>query len=290
MKIKSWPKLIFSIVLAQSAGLIGTFFTFEAIPTWYTLLNKPTFAPPNYVFGPVWTILYTLIGISLYLIWTARKTSLKLFFFHLFLNAIWSPIFFGVKNLGLAFAVILIMDITLVIIIKNFYKINKLASYLLIPYLMWILFASLLNYSIWQMNKNNYDVYAQDFSFERARQDYIFVEDNYKKDLSDFNLKKASYQKNETLSLKEELRNSTYKLVLSRNSFVKSYLTMLRMRVVESKGIENGQKESLFAKLDAEVSWYDGRKIYGINFVGHLGRYDHTDPVNRPGHIIKIEK
>lgn len=258
MKIKSWSKLIFSIILAQSAGGIGTFFTFDAIPTWYAFLNKPVFSPPNWLFGPVWTVLYTLIGISLYLIWTNKKGSLKLFLFHLFLNAIWSPIFFGAKNLGLAFLVILVMDITLIIIIKNFYKVNKIAGLILIPYLLWISFASVLNFTIWQLNPDN--VKAQEFTFQKSREDYIFSEDNYRSDLNDFNLKKASYNKNPTLSLKEEFRLSTYEFIGIRNLLVKNYLTMLRTKTVESKGIESSLKESIYSKLDPEVVWYEGRK------------------------------
>ncbi len=258
MKIKSWPKLIFSIILAQSAGGIGTFFTFDAIPTWYAFLNKPVFSPPNWLFGPVWTILYTLIGISLYLIWTSKKGSLKLFLFHLFLNAIWSPIFFGAKNLGLAFLVILVMDITLIIIIKNFYKVNKTAGLVLIPYLLWISFASILNFAIWQLNPDN--VKAQEFTFQKSREDYVFSEDNYRSDLNDFNLKKASYNKNQTLSLKEEFRLSTYRFVGTRNLLVKNYLTMLRTKTFESKGIESLLKESIYSKLDSEVVWYESRK------------------------------
>ncbi|MFA6074150.1 MAG: TspO/MBR family protein [Candidatus Woesearchaeota archaeon] len=259
MTIKSWPKLLISIVVAQSAGLIGSFSTISAIPNWYASLNRPVFSPPNWVFGPVWTILYTLIGIALYKIWIKnKKGSLNLFFFHLFLNAIWSPIFFGLHNLILAFLVIILMDISLIIIIKKFYKIDKIAAYLLIFYLLWISFASVLNFSFWQLNKENLvkNIFAQDFTFNKAREDYVFTEDNYKKDLNDFNLKKASYQKNPTLSLKEELRTSLYKFIGSRNDLVKNYLTMLRM-----KGLE-----SVNAKIDPEVVWYQNKKnSYSVN-------------------------
>jgi tryptophan-rich sensory protein len=259
MTIKSWPKLLISIVVAQSAGLIGSFSTISAIPNWYASLNRPVFSPPNWVFGPVWTILYTLIGIALYKIWIKnKKGSLNLFFFHLFLNAIWSPIFFGLHNLILAFLVIILMDISLIIIIKKFYKIDKIAAYLLIFYLLWISFASVLNFSFWQLNKENLvkNVFAEDFTFNKAREDYVFTEDNYKKDLNDFNLKKASYQKNPTLSLKEELRTSLYKFIGSRNDLVKNYLTMLRM-----KGLE-----SVNTKIDPEVVWYQNRKnSYSVN-------------------------
>ena len=261
LKIKSWPKLIFSIILAQSAGGVGTLFTFSAIPTWYALLNKPSFSPPNWLFGPVWTILYTLIGISLYLIWTNKKGKLKLFFFHLFLNAIWSPIFFGAKNLGLAFIVILVMDMTLIVIIKNFYKVNKVAGLILIPYLMWISFASLLNFSIWRLNPNNSvnNIFAQELSSDTTRKDYIFSEDNYKNSLSLFNLKKGSYNKNPTLSIKEEARIALLDLLIKRVNFKKSYLTFIRSKVVESKGLNNDQKSTVYSKIDPEVLYYENR-------------------------------
>ena len=263
MKVKSWPKLLLSILLAQSAGFIGTFFTISAIPAWYAFLNKPTFSPPNWLFGPVWTILYTLIGISLYRIWIKnKKGSLNLFILHLILNAAWSPIFFGLKNLGLAFLVILMMDVSLVIIIKRFIKLDKLAGYLLIPYLLWISFATVLNFSIWKLNPQNTvkNIFAQDFTFTKAREDYVFTEDTYRKDLADFNLKKDSYNKNPTLSLKEELRISLYKFVGTRNSLFKNYLTMLRIKTLESKGIETGKKEEIFTKIDPEVTWFSERK------------------------------
>lgn len=261
MAIKSWPKLIFSIILAQSAGWIGVIFTISAIPTWYALLNKPSFSPPNWLFGPVWTILYTLIGISLYLIWSNKKGTLKLFFFHLFLNAIWSPIFFGAKNLGLAFIVILVMDVTLIIIIRNFYKINKIAGLILIPYLMWISFASLLNFSIWKLNPNNTvdNLFAQELTSETARKDYIFNEDNYKNSLSAFNLKKGSYDKNPTLSIKEEARIALLDLLIKGVGYKKTYLTFVRSKVTESLGLTNDEKGAVYSKLDPEVTYYENR-------------------------------
>lgn len=156
IKIKSWSKLVISILIAQSAGFIGTFFTIGAIPTWYAFLNKPTFSPPNWLFGPVWTILYTMIGISFYLIWINYKKNnswaIKFFIFHLLLNSMWSIIFFGLKNLSLALIEIVILWSSILYMIKNFYKINKLSSFLLIPYLLWVSFASILNLSIWMLN------------------------------------------------------------------------------------------------------------------------------------------
>lgn len=261
MKLKSFGKLLLAIIISQSAGLIGTFFTFSAIPNWYNFLDKPAFAPPNWVFGPVWTILYTLIGVSLYLIWiNKKKPSLKLFWFHLFLNAIWSPVFFGLKNLPLAFLIILTMVITLTLIIKNFYKTNKLAGIILVPYLLWISFASVLNYSIWRLNapiKNT--VYAQTDQFSKSRADYVFMSDNYQANLFDFNFKKGAYNQNPTLSHKEEFRQSTYKFLTTRNKLITTYLTLLRVRVDELVGLTTEQKSKIFERIDEEVLWYNAK-------------------------------
>lgn len=251
MKIKSPVKLIVSILIAQSAGLVGSVFTVSAIPSWYAFLNKPSFSPPNWLFAPVWTILYTLIGISLYRMWI-KKTNLKLFFFHIFLNAIWSPVFFGFKNLGLAFFVIIIMDITLLIIINNFRKIDKIAAYLLVPYFLWICFASILNYSVWRLNvkQKNIDVFAEELTTQKAFQDYLFVQDNYRDSLSTYDLKRDSYLKNPTLSTKEELRLKLFDLLSKRNDYKRAYLTVIRTRV----------NEAIFSKIDQEVVWYEKRK------------------------------
>ena len=158
MKIKKPALLIFSILLSQLAGIIGSLATTPAIPGWYAHLNKPFFNPPNWIFGPVWISLYTLMGISLYLIWIKngkkKKYSNIIAFFltHLVFNSLWSIIFFGMKNLGLAFLVILILWTMIFTLIKKFKKINKIAAYLLFPYLAWVSFATLLNFAIWQLN------------------------------------------------------------------------------------------------------------------------------------------
>ena len=261
--VKSWSKLALSILLGQSIGLFGTFFTISSIPVWYVSLNKPVFSPPNWVFGPVWTILYTLIGISFYKIWIKnKKGSLNLFFFHLFLNAIWSPIFFGLNNMWLGLIILLTMVVTLVVIVKNFYKIDKMAAYLLAPYLLWISFASLLNYSIWRLNPENgiNNVFAQEFDFNKSREDYVFSEDNYKSSFALFDLKKNAYQKNPTLSLKEEVRISFFDFLVKRNDYKKAYLTMLRVKTLESSGLTEDEKESVYSKIDPEVVHYENIK------------------------------
>lgn len=158
LKIKKPFLLAFSIIISQLAGIIGSVATSPLIPTWYAQLEKPFFNPPNWLFGPVWITLYTLMGISLYLIWSKgyKKKKIKpmvnLFLIHLVFNSLWSIVFFGFKNLGLAFAIIIYLWIMIACLIKNFWKVNKWASYLLVPYLAWVSFASLLNFAIWQLN------------------------------------------------------------------------------------------------------------------------------------------
>ena len=156
MKIQ-WLKLIISIIICQVPGIIGSQFTVKSIPTWYAALNKPAFNPPNWLFGPVWITLYILMGISLYLVWSKSNIAdinnlLIIFFIQLFLNALWSVIFFGFKSLGFAFVEIMILWLFILITIILFYSVSKTASVLLIPYLLWVLFASLLNYYIWKLN------------------------------------------------------------------------------------------------------------------------------------------
>jgi tryptophan-rich sensory protein len=151
MKVKSWGKLIGYIALCEGAGILGSIFTVNSIQNWYAFLNKPSFSPPNFLFGPVWTLLYLLMGISLYLV-RKNKFAVKLFLAHLFVNAIWSIIFFGMRNIGLALADILIMWFMIIAVMIRFYMVKKQASYLLLPYLMWVTFATVLNYAAWVLN------------------------------------------------------------------------------------------------------------------------------------------
>lgn len=156
---KSILKLVLSIAVCQGAGLIGTVFTVSSIETWYNLLNQPSFRPPNWLFGPVWIILYTLMGISLYLIWTAGakkkevRGALKLFAVHLALNASWSIVFFGMHNILLSLVNIIALWILIVMVMMKFYTIDKKASLILLPYVAWVSFATILNYSIFLLNR-----------------------------------------------------------------------------------------------------------------------------------------
>ncbi|MBU4082342.1 tryptophan-rich sensory protein [Patescibacteria group bacterium] len=154
----NYKRLIISLALPQLAGIVGSLFTTSAIPTWYATLQRPSFSPPNWIFGPAWITLYILMGISVYLIWqkveknkTARN-AMWLFWIHLFFNAIWSIIFFGLQNPGLAFVNIIIIWLLIIALMIKFWKINRWATYLLIPYLLWVSFASVLNYFIWYLN------------------------------------------------------------------------------------------------------------------------------------------
>ncbi|MBI2036014.1 tryptophan-rich sensory protein [Candidatus Microgenomates bacterium] len=145
------PKLILSVGVCLGAGVLGSIFTFSAIPTWYQTLNKPFFSPPNWIFGPVWTILYILMGISLYLVWQKRGVP-AVFWIQLILNALWSILFFGLKNPSLALVDIVALWVAIFLTIKAFSKISKPAGNLLIPYILWVTFASILNLAIVLLN------------------------------------------------------------------------------------------------------------------------------------------
>lgn len=157
--MKNYIKLITSIVAPLVIGAIGAVFTRPAIDSWYTNLNKPFFSPPNYIFGPVWTILYVLMGISFYLVWrhgfkTKRsREAIYLFIMQLILNGIWSPVFFGLKNIFLALFIIIFLFIYIYKTIFAFKKIDQTAFFLLLPYLIWVGFASILNFSVWMLNR-----------------------------------------------------------------------------------------------------------------------------------------
>ena len=135
-------------------GLLRTPFVAIAIPSWYATLNKPSFTPPNWIFGPVWTLLYFLMGVAFYLIWKQGwkknkvKTAGMYFLAQLGLNFIWSPIFFGLRSPLIALFVIIALWVLIVITIKKFYPLSQLAAYLLIPYLLWVSFAMILNAAI----------------------------------------------------------------------------------------------------------------------------------------------
>ncbi|MDD3679682.1 MAG: tryptophan-rich sensory protein [Candidatus Shapirobacteria bacterium] len=157
--MKNWKRLLISIFICQLAGIIGSFFTTGAINTWYIFLEKPSFAPPNWLFAPVWISLYTLMGVSFYLVWQSslgkkeHKAAINLFLVHLVFNSAWSIIFFGAQEIGLALLEILLLLVLLVAVIVKFYQIDKKAALLLLPYFVWVSFASFLNYQLWVLNR-----------------------------------------------------------------------------------------------------------------------------------------
>lgn len=156
--MKQLTKLFASIIGCELVGILGSIFTVSAIPNWYATLNKPFFSPPNWIFGPVWTVLYALMGMSFYLIWKLdwKKKKIKTagiyFFIQLGLNFIWTPIFFGLKSPLIALFVIMAMWVFILLTIIKFYTLNKFAAYLLIPYLAWVSFATILNAAIVLLN------------------------------------------------------------------------------------------------------------------------------------------
>ncbi len=151
-------KLVVSLLICQGAGFIGSLATRPAIAAWYQFLEKPAFSPPNWLFGPVWLTLYLLMGISLFLVWRKGldfnnvKISVIIFIVQLIINALWSVFFFGLRSPLLGFIVILILWLAILMTVLNFNKVSKPASILLIPYLIWVSFAAILNYSIMILN------------------------------------------------------------------------------------------------------------------------------------------
>lgn len=158
--MKNILKLIFSIAVCELAGVIGSVFTVPAIRSgWYAALAKPEIVPPNWIFGPVWTILYALMGVAAFLVWKngfakkGVKIALVIFDTQLVLNIFWSIIFFGLRNPGWAFVEIIFLWLAILAAIVLFAKVSRLATYLLIPYIIWVSFAGYLNYSILMLNQ-----------------------------------------------------------------------------------------------------------------------------------------
>ena len=151
-----YSKLLPAVVICQLAGIIGSIFTMEAIPTWYATLVKPSFVPPNWLFAPVWTALYLMMGVALYLVvlkkGKAVDLAVKIFGVQLSLNILWSFIFFGQRNPMLAFFEIILLWLAILLTIVKFDKVSRPAALLMVPYLLWVTFAAYLNYSIWLLN------------------------------------------------------------------------------------------------------------------------------------------
>jgi len=147
-------RLLASIVLCQSVGFAGAIFTIPAIKGWYQTINKPSFNPPSWIFSPVWTVLFLLMGISLYLVWKKgiNTKAIMLFVAQLALNFFWSVLFFGLESPGLAFIDLVLLWAAILATILVFSKVSKLAGLLLLPYLLWVTFAGVLNFAIYILN------------------------------------------------------------------------------------------------------------------------------------------
>ncbi len=181
MDYSKFIKLLFCIIICELAGLVGSYYTIPKINSWYKGLNKPFFNPPSWIFGPVWTVLFVLMGISLYIVWQNKwepknKINFKnnkkpnalsqkflsgswkklnivlIFVIQLGLNILWSAIFFGKQAPGAAFFELLMLWFAIIFMIVNFYRVSKMAAWLLIPYILWVSFAGFLNFLIWILN------------------------------------------------------------------------------------------------------------------------------------------
>jgi len=147
-----------SVGVCLLIGFLSGFATQSSVGDWYTTLNKPSFNPPNWIFGPVWTVLYIMMGVAAGIVWSKGfyhkwvKTALYHFGFQLLFNALWSVVFFGFQNPFWALLVILVLMMLILGTIRWFNVVSKTAAYLMIPYFLWVCFASLLNYRIWMLN------------------------------------------------------------------------------------------------------------------------------------------
>ena len=160
MKLGNLAKLIVSLAVPILVGLAGSLFTTaDSLGNWYANLNKPSFSPPNWIFGPVWTTLYIMMGISAYLVWRKGLDSkpvrivLVCFIVQLILNAIWTPLFFGLHSPLLGLIDIVLLLNAIIVTVFAFFKISRTAAILLVPYLAWVSFATVLNAALYLMNR-----------------------------------------------------------------------------------------------------------------------------------------
>lgn len=144
-----------SVVVCEAAGALGSVFTISAIPVWYAALQKPWFTPPNWLFAPVWLVLYFLMGVTLYLLWERRPRSgaaLVAFGVQLVLNIAWSAVFFGAHDLFYGFVVIAMLWVAILATMVLSFRLSRSAATLLAPYILWVTIASALNYYVWVLN------------------------------------------------------------------------------------------------------------------------------------------
>jgi tryptophan-rich sensory protein len=158
MKKRLFTRITISVLVCLLIGFLASIATQSSVTTWYTTINKPSFTPPNWIFAPVWTLLYVMMGVSAGIVWSRGlhhiwvKTALYHFVFQLLFNALWSIVFFSLQEILWGLLVIITLLILIGFTIKWFKVVNKIAAYLLIPYLLWVLFATALNFEIWRLN------------------------------------------------------------------------------------------------------------------------------------------
>ena len=156
-KFQFFPFLI-SLFITLAIGFTAFLFTRTEVASWYSTLNKPVFNPPSWLFAPVWTCIYILIAIAAYLVWERRNNSIDylttrtVYILQLVLNFSWSIVFFGLHEIVAALLVIILLWIMIVLNVRWFGKFSKTASWLLLPYFLWVSFAAILNYSIFSLN------------------------------------------------------------------------------------------------------------------------------------------
>jgi benzodiazapine receptor len=152
-------KLAISIAVSQAAGVIGSIFTARTVSTWYATLSKPAWTPPSWVFGPVWITLYLVMGIAAFLVWRKGlghegvRTALVLFLAQLVLNSLWSAAFFGMRSPLAGLVVIIALWLAIVAAIAAFLRVSRRAGLMLIPYISWVSFAAVLNWSVYALNR-----------------------------------------------------------------------------------------------------------------------------------------
>jgi benzodiazapine receptor len=155
----NWAKLLASVAACQLAGVLGAVFTRPAIPSWYAALKKPWFTPPNWLFGPAWITLYLLMAIAAWLVWQKGlahpgvRAALAAFVTQLLLNALWAPVFFGLRAPLAGAVVIVLLWLAILLTMVLFWKISRPAAWLLLPYLLWVTYASALNGAICFLNR-----------------------------------------------------------------------------------------------------------------------------------------
>lgn len=156
MKLGSILALAFFVGISLATGFIGSIFTIDSVQTWYTTLNRPFWTPPNWVFGPVWTTLYVLMGTAAYLVSRSKKLGktfvLWLFLAHLLVNLFWSISFFAMQELLLPVIVIVFLLGLIVLLMRLFWRYSHIATYLMVPYLLWVSYATTLNIGILFLN------------------------------------------------------------------------------------------------------------------------------------------